>query len=348
MRLVTLPNIGGGSDPATINVSVLNGKVDPLATEFNGGIDNENIASGAGIVYSKLSLTNGILNADINSAAAIVASKLDLSPVAQVIEMSGANIKFAKGSDIASATTTDIGAATGNYVHVTGTTTITGLGTVQAGTTILVRFTGALLLTHNATSLILPTAANITTVADDEAIFVSLGSGNWKCAHYSRKAGTALVGTAVAGQVIQVVNTTTTAVATGTTTLPVDDSIPQLSTDGTLFLSRAITPGATGNKLKITVVVNVAASAAVRIGCALFQDSTENALAAAATTPVSDTRICQISFVHYMTAGTISETTFKVHCGPTSAATLTFNGEGGAIFFGGVMSSSITVEEIKV
>ena len=91
----------------------------------------------------------------------------------------------AKGSDIASATTTDIGAATGNYVHVTGTTTITGLGTVQAGTRRIVKFTGALTLTHNATSLILPGGANITTVNGDVATFVSLGSGNWICVQYT-------------------------------------------------------------------------------------------------------------------------------------------------------------------
>ena len=87
---------------------------------------------------------------------------------------------------VASATTTDIGAAAGNYVSVTGTTTITGLGTVQAGTRRTVRFAGALTLTHNGTSLILPGAANITTAAGDIAVFVSLGSGNWFCANFQR------------------------------------------------------------------------------------------------------------------------------------------------------------------
>lgn len=100
----------------------------------------------------------------------------------------------AKGADIASATTTDIGAATGNYVSVTGTTTITGLGTVQAGTRRTVKFAGALTLTHNATSLILPTGASITTAAGDVAWFVSEGSGNWRCTAYMRADGTALAG----------------------------------------------------------------------------------------------------------------------------------------------------------
>lgn len=101
-------------------------------------------------------------------------------------------LKLAKGSDIASATTTDLWAATGNYVDVTGTTSITGLGTVASGTTVTVRFTGALILTYNATSLILPTLANITTVSGDVATFTSLGSGNWRCTNYTRADGSPL------------------------------------------------------------------------------------------------------------------------------------------------------------
>ncbi|HJQ58120.1 MAG TPA: hypothetical protein VJ890_14530 [Vineibacter sp.] len=106
--------------------------------------------------------------------------------------MSGAAVNWAKGADIASAATTDIGAASGNYVTITGTTTITALGTAQSGTWRLARFAGALTLTHNATSLILPTGGNITTRADDCALFVSEGSGNWRCAAWFRKDGSSV------------------------------------------------------------------------------------------------------------------------------------------------------------
>ena len=100
----------------------------------------------------------------------------------------------AQGANIASATTTNIGAATGNSLTVTGTTTITGFGTIQAGTRRIVTFSGILILTHNGTSLILPTSANITTAVGDTATFVSLGSGNWKCVNYMRADGSPLVG----------------------------------------------------------------------------------------------------------------------------------------------------------
>lgn len=93
-------------------------------------------------------------------------------------------IDFDKGADIASASTTDIGAATGNSVTITGTTTITGLGTIAAGAWRLVTFAGALILTHNPTSLILPGGANITTVAGDMMWAESLGSGNWRVAFF--------------------------------------------------------------------------------------------------------------------------------------------------------------------
>jgi len=186
MAIVTLPTIG--ADPVSITSSVLNGKVDPLATDYNGNIQNVNIASGAGIVYSKLSLTDSILNADINSAAAIAASKINLGTIAQ-------DINEAKGADVASAGTTTIWVTDGNFIHITGTTTITSFGTApQAGAERTVVFDGALTLTHNATSLILPTGANITTAAGDVAVVRAETTANARVVNYYRKDGTALSG----------------------------------------------------------------------------------------------------------------------------------------------------------
>jgi hypothetical protein len=89
-----------------------------------------------------------------------------------------------KGSDIASAATTDIGAVEGLMHDITGTTSITSFGTVRAGIWKILKFEGALTLTHNGTSLILPGAANITTADGDVGVFVSEGSGNWRCLAY--------------------------------------------------------------------------------------------------------------------------------------------------------------------
>ena len=83
-------------------------------------------------------------------------------------------------TDVASATTCDIGAAITPRVRITGTTTITSFGT-DTNTLRFVRFAAALTLTHNATTLILPGGANITTVAGDCGIFASDASGYWRC-----------------------------------------------------------------------------------------------------------------------------------------------------------------------
>lgn len=109
------------------------------------------------------------------------------------LTMSGAAFNEAVRVDVASATTTDIGAAAANYVRITGTTTITGLGTIASGVRRKVVFAGILTLTHNATSLILPTGANITTAAGDCAEFESEGSGNWRCTDYMRASGAAVL-----------------------------------------------------------------------------------------------------------------------------------------------------------
>lgn len=93
---------------------------------------------------------------------------------------------------IASASTVDIGAAAANTITISGTTTITSFGTIAAGAVRRLVFSGALTLTHNATSLILPGAASITTAAGDVAEFVSLGSGNWRCINYSKASGTSV------------------------------------------------------------------------------------------------------------------------------------------------------------
>lgn len=93
-------------------------------------------------------------------------------------------INYAAAADVASSGTTNIGAAASNNVRITGTTTITAFDTVTAGIRRTVRFAAALTLTHNGTSLILPGGQNITTVADDTAEFLSLGSGNWVCVSY--------------------------------------------------------------------------------------------------------------------------------------------------------------------
>lgn len=107
-----------------------------------------------------------------------------------LVSVTGASLNTARGSDIASASTTSIGTATGNFVHITGTTTINSFGSAASGAIRVLRFASALTLTHNATSLILPGGANITTATNDVAIFINdNGASNWRCVSYERASG---------------------------------------------------------------------------------------------------------------------------------------------------------------
>ena len=110
--------------------------------------------------------------------------------LAQNLQVIQSVMRAASAGDgtIASATTTDLSTVNDGDITVSGTTTITGFGTLTAGIKKILTFSGALTLTHNATSLILPGAANITTAAGDVAIMRSLGAGNWKCMIYQRAA----------------------------------------------------------------------------------------------------------------------------------------------------------------
>lgn len=149
-----------------------------------------------------------------------------------------------------------------------------------------------------------------------------------------------------AGNVVQVVNTQTGAVATGTTLIPADDTIPQ-NTEGNEYMTLAITPRSATSKLKIEVVFFGSASVDTTLTAALFQDATANALAAASLHNATPLSMRTIHFTHYMTAGTTSATTFKVRAGGHAANTTTFNGFSGGRAFGGVAASSITITEIS-
>jgi hypothetical protein len=149
--------------------------------------------------------------------------------------------------------------------------------------------------------------------------------------------------------IVQQVSTVDGAVNTGTTVMPLDDTIPQ-KTEGDEYMTLAITPQNTNNKLVITVSVALAShsSATSGLGVALFQDTTANALAAGLLPRDNSANSGGgLSYTYVMAAGTTSSTTFKVRIGSPNAGTTTFNGGAGARLFGGVSSSSIVIQEVK-
>jgi hypothetical protein len=86
---------------------------------------------------------------------------------------------------VPSATTCNILGAGSEFVAISGTTTITSFGT-GANRRRLCRATGAFLITYNATSLILPGAANITTATGDTFEIEADASSNARMLWYQR------------------------------------------------------------------------------------------------------------------------------------------------------------------
>ena len=118
--------------------------------------------------------------ADSDTGATLTIDNLSLAALA--------NVQWVKGDDLASAAALPV-ISGGTYFDVTGTTTITSINSIGVGRVIKLHFDDVLTLTHNATTLVLPSAANITTAAGDEAEFVEYSAGAWRCTNYSRADG---------------------------------------------------------------------------------------------------------------------------------------------------------------
>ena len=179
---------------------------------------------------------------------------------------------------------------------------------------------------------------------------VATGSDGQVLTSAGAEAVPAFEAAAAGGKIVQVVHTTDGAFATGTTTIPLDNTIPQI-TEGTEFMTLAITPTNASNTLLIDVVtMSGTVTANIMAINALFVGTTANALASAqggmdsaANRPQPTT-----AFRHKMTAGGTSELTFRLRIGGNSASTIAFNGYNGGAHFGGTFASSMTIMEIAV
>lgn len=149
------------------------------------------------------------------------------------------------------------------------------------------------------------------------------------------------------GAVVQRVGTVFSAFASGTTTVPYDDTIPQ-SGEANEFMTQAITPKATSHILEIEANLYLSSTVAVDLTVALFQDAGANALAAMAEYQGAATGSVNVTLRHLMAAGTTSATTFKIRAGGAAAGTTRFNGgPGGGRGFGAITKSSIIITEHK-
>ena len=150
------------------------------------------------------------------------------------------------------------------------------------------------------------------------------------------------------GKLVQAVNVTNSTYASGTTLMPNDATIPQI-TEGDEYMTLAITPTNSSNKLLIIWNFGIFATNGGQAKySALFQDSTANALASAANQDGGANNQQNMTGFHYMAAGTTSSTTFRIRAGVNATDTFSFNGAAGGDRHSTAGASSITIFEIEV
>lgn len=136
------------------------------------------------------------------------------------------------------------------------------------------------------------------------------------------------------------------AYAAGAATIPFDSTIPQ-NTEGTEFITQAITPRSAINLLEIEANLHLDSPSDDNLTMALYQDTTADALATT-TQNNSGAGHRRESFLSYrMYAGTVSSTTFKIRAGGSVSAAR-FNSAAGAATMGGTLTSYLKITEIMV
>lgn len=147
------------------------------------------------------------------------------------------------------------------------------------------------------------------------------------------------------GAVKNVVFYETGAVATGSTAIPNDDTIPQAN-EGNQFMSADFVPTNASDTIAVSTVAVLSNGSDVNGEVLYLSQDAGNAIAVTYMDGGAATEPNIFTLNHYMKAGSTSLTNFKV-IGGGDAGTTTFNGIGGARRYGGVIASSIRVEEIE-
>ncbi len=151
------------------------------------------------------------------------------------------------------------------------------------------------------------------------------------------------------GDIVQSILNVSGTMANGATAIPQDNTIPQ-NTEGDQYFSQAIVPFNANNLLEVeSALVGCTNTDQTSTTCALFQDSTANALATVWGSSQSGADQGGITRLgpYRMRAGTTASTTFKVRAG-TQSGQFTLNGTSAGVNarFGGTAYSWLKITEI--
>lgn len=146
----------------------------------------------------------------------------------------------------------------------------------------------------------------------------------------------------------------TEASSTGSTGIPFDDTIPQI-TEGDEYLTCSITPTSGSNNLLVEAQIYIGENANVGNGIivALFRDSTADALAASFIDADSSgdpfgafLTFSPVYVATRVSASSTSSTTFRIRAGGDSGLVTRLNGTNGSRKLGGALTSFISILEV--
>lgn len=151
-------------------------------------------------------------------------------------------------------------------------------------------------------------------------------------------------GSPLPGDVIRIDRTEYTAVATGTTTTPADDTRP-LVTEGDQYMSHTPSWYSPANICRLRAMGAFASSVVNNMTMALYSSAISGNLKA------NDGVVAGVGYrieilIDYSGLCHSTGETFTIRCGGNNAGTTTFNGTGGAGLFSGTYSSFIETQEV--
>lgn len=158
---------------------------------------------------------------------------------------------------------------------------------------------------------------------------------------------TGLTAAQIPGSILQVVENVVSTMVSGVTTIPYDNTTPQI-TEGVQFFSVTITPQNGSSKLEMEIEAFIGISVGPQqITTAVFQDSTANAIFATTQyTTATGGQGIRIRAQFYANAVNTTPRTYTVRIGGNGAATFALNSLDAANpIFGGVCASFLRIKE---
>lgn len=206
---IVATNIAAPSSPASGKVTIFSDSTDLRFHDKNAsGVIGTTVVADTGAsnqFLTAISAAGAISKAQpsfSNLSGSATTAQLPTATNAQVLAGSstttvttpaGISALFSNGTDNSGGATITLGDGR-SFNLITSTTAITAFAFTDdvTGRQAVIRFNTSRTLTHNATSLVLPTGANITTNVGDLCQVESRGSGNFRVNWYTRADGTAL------------------------------------------------------------------------------------------------------------------------------------------------------------